>query len=58
MASKPKMPKPQEPARMPVPDDANAREARRRRQNELLMARGRQATNLTEDTALNTLLGN
>jgi len=57
MGGKPKMPPPPEPARMPVPDDANAKAARRRSQNELMASRGRRATDLTDDDGGNTKLG-
>lgn len=40
------MPKPQPPARMPVPDDKQAKEAAMRKQQELLAARGRESTDL------------
>lgn len=46
----PKTPKPAPPVRMPVPDDNQAKEAARRKQAELLSARGRQATDLADDT--------
>lgn len=47
MAGKPKMPKPQPVARMPVPDDEAALAAKKRAQNSLMAARGRESTDLT-----------
>ena len=48
---KQKMPPVQEPARMPVQNDASSREAARKAQGDLLARRGRQSTNLVDDTA-------
>lgn len=45
--SKPKMPPPQEPTRMPVEGDQDAKAAERRRRNEALAVRGRESTDLT-----------
>jgi len=47
MASKPKMPKPQPPVRMPLPDDQAAEAEKRRKQAQLLASRGRESTDLT-----------
>lgn len=47
MASKPKMPKPQPPVRMPLPDDEVAEQKKRAAQAALLASRGRESTDLT-----------
>ncbi len=57
MAAKPKMPKPQEPARMPTPDDEAAMAAKKRAQNALMAQRGRESTDLTGSSDGTAYLG-
>jgi hypothetical protein len=49
MASKPKMPAVQPPTRMPLPDDAQAKAARKRAQAALAASGGRESTDLTDN---------
>lgn len=47
MAPKPKMPKVQDPVRMPTPDDEQAKAAKKRAQMALQSSSGRESTDLT-----------
>ena len=48
MFSKPKLPPKQDPVRLPDPQDRSARDAAARRRRDLIGARGRESTNLTD----------
>ena len=52
MAPRPKMPAPQAPVRMPMPDDAQALAAKKRAQNALMSSRGRDSTDLSDNANL------
>ena len=47
--SKPKVPKQEPPARIPIEDDPQSREAARNKRNQLIASRGRQSTDLVDD---------
>jgi len=57
--SKPKTPRAPKPTRQPTPDDEASKEVGRQARMEALAARGRESTNLSDDTGYSgTVLGN
>lgn len=51
MAAKPKIPPPQPTPTMPLPNDQRAKLEKRTAQNRLMQSRGREYTNLADDSS-------